>query len=961
MSSNIKEDILKKYAHAFKTLEENIKSYNKKDNKFKGYLINLNDYNELKKNIDYEKYKNSFLKNWDISDNEKKFTIKELELKTHQNLINMLLNRNKYIIVDPSFHKVICEKGNTYKVSAEYSITDNTNYLNLVLEDKISIKFKNNKNNIIEESNLNSRNNNNNFDEIKKAHKSVKNYYDFEIIIEKGLNAKQSEKIIGEGYLIEKDWIDKWKKKINYDKIKKDFLIPNKSEKEIRDNIIDIFDKDKIKYMDLVDIKDNEFSKKLKVLEFLKNNSLVLVSSNFISSLSNTISKGINYSIYENTIKINFGSTEYLCFNSKDNTISLNSNIKENENTIEKKIDKSDNDGKNENNMNSQDNKFGIDILTILLNLNLGEKDFLDKSESSKKEINQSMNSYYLIKSSFLSQSKEFFLFDKEISKLIEEYKINDIDDIDKKFNKIKIEKKDYFEKLSSRKNDFLKKFSGIKFFEVDKKSKTETTHNIIFIYPVEFEIIKKELGDKLFDLLGNKDNDNIDEILLGFNSGNIIFRPTKGQFFDENKCYVYIYALSKELKENIKFYPEVAFIFGNKMALFNKFNKLIRDETLIEECSKNNIIHINTKYQCKGLLIYKTKSNLYVKPTNDSKEQKVDNNTNEQTKLNNNNTENNEKEEKINKYLSYSIELYNEYSTYNLQIEKPNNKMENECYLVNKNLIVEIEDILCYNDINETLIKNKEVIKNYSMKKENKDILEKIKKEINTDTIKKINELEDKKFEELLKQKENILLGLSKSYIGEKSKNVFYFKDCKIINKKILELLKKIINNPIDKVKNQKCIYDKGNIIILIKEGQDEVINVGNFEKSNNNFLIKYVIQKTKNNTKLSEIFGMFKNFGIDYISNKISSGKINYSFQETQIYPISNQNNISKINDNVSNKKSNDNNNVYKKQNISHSTNFTDKKNENVNNINNNKNKALSQSIKMDSNQGSNTNTLD
>ena len=128
MSSDIKEDILIKYAHKIKTLEENIKSYNKKDNKFKGYLINLNDYNELKKRGNYEKYKNSFLKNFDISDKEKKFTIKELEIKTNHNLINMLLNGNKYIIVDSSFHKVICEKGNLYISAVDYAITENTKY-----------------------------------------------------------------------------------------------------------------------------------------------------------------------------------------------------------------------------------------------------------------------------------------------------------------------------------------------------------------------------------------------------------------------------------------------------------------------------------------------------------------------------------------------------------------------------------------------------------------------------------------------------------------------------------------------------------------------------------------------------------------------------------------------------------------------------------------------------------------
>ena len=95
MSSNKKNELLIKYSHAIKTFEENIKNYNKRDNKYKGYLINLNDYNNFKKQVNYEANKNSFVKNFEIKENEKKFFISDLKIKTNQYLINMLYNGNK--------------------------------------------------------------------------------------------------------------------------------------------------------------------------------------------------------------------------------------------------------------------------------------------------------------------------------------------------------------------------------------------------------------------------------------------------------------------------------------------------------------------------------------------------------------------------------------------------------------------------------------------------------------------------------------------------------------------------------------------------------------------------------------------------------------------------------------------------------------------------------------------------
>ena len=152
-SSKISDSLLKKYSHAIKTLEDNIKSYNKIDLKHKGYLLNLDDYNNFKNQVNYEANKLAYLPNYDIKENEKKLFIKDPEIKSNQQLINMLLNKNKYIIVDPTFYKIICEKGKSNSETMDYVISNNTNEIHLILKEQCLLKFYNKgKNNIIEES-----------------------------------------------------------------------------------------------------------------------------------------------------------------------------------------------------------------------------------------------------------------------------------------------------------------------------------------------------------------------------------------------------------------------------------------------------------------------------------------------------------------------------------------------------------------------------------------------------------------------------------------------------------------------------------------------------------------------------------------------------------------------------------------------------------------------------------------
>ena len=98
-------------------------------------------------------------------------------------------------------------------------------------------------------------------------------------------------------------------------------------------------------------------------------------------------------------------------------------------------------------------------------------------------------------------------------------------------------------------------------------------------------------------------------------------------------------------------------------------------------------------------------------------------------------------------------------------------------------------------------------------------------------------------------------------------NKKRFYY-NCKFISKDIFDLIKDMIKIYIEKVKAVKCIFDKGEIIMLIKDGNDEVINIGNLGKGN---VLKIKSTIEKGYLAPSIIFSKVKKMGYKYIKNNI------------------------------------------------------------------------------------------
>ena len=120
--------------------ETNLKKRNYENNvkiSLSGYLINLEDYEELKKKI---KHNLNFI-----------VKIEQIPFKTASYLVNMIYNDNKYIIISTEIWKKIVPKEKENESPIKYKINGDQIFINF--EDNKILKFSNfHKNNIIEKS-----------------------------------------------------------------------------------------------------------------------------------------------------------------------------------------------------------------------------------------------------------------------------------------------------------------------------------------------------------------------------------------------------------------------------------------------------------------------------------------------------------------------------------------------------------------------------------------------------------------------------------------------------------------------------------------------------------------------------------------------------------------------------------------------------------------------------------------
>ena len=321
------EQLLINYRALLENFEKNyvydiFNNYKKYDS-LKGYLINLESYESLKKKIKAQSY--GSISASKILESITK--LKPLQIRTSQYLINMLLNENKYIIINTKVWNLLGEEEKSNDSHVLYTI--DKDLIIFSLDDNIQLKLTClDHNNIIDKSSFRINDNymhyfelSSNFGKIDNIYRQINTYYNFEkeLISDLNQNKKvQSEKNIG--YLVDFKWIEKWKEKTNYEELKKNLQIED-NEKNIKNRIIFFEEKNKAELQSII-VKyfrtDNELN------NFLKNNSLAIVDIDFAFIFGDTAKgKGIYYYISKNKLILEINLTK-LTFPANNNIITLN-------------------------------------------------------------------------------------------------------------------------------------------------------------------------------------------------------------------------------------------------------------------------------------------------------------------------------------------------------------------------------------------------------------------------------------------------------------------------------------------------------------------------------------------------------------------------------------------------------------------------------------------------------------
>ena len=287
--------LLLKYQKAIyefeKSIEETfIKLENSESEKYDGYLINFEDYEDFIKKINYNKNENTEynnISNRNISDSEKRYKIRHIEFNTGQYLFNLIYNDNKYIIINKELWKIVCKKGEENNLPINIEI--NSSYITLILNDRKKLVFSNFNSLIIKrvifDLSKSDIKDTSSYYEIKNMYNVIKKYYEFEK--EFLSNLKSNNSSLSSGYFLDKKWFDNWRLYSNYKDIKKNYLEKNIDEKKIIDQIIYYREKNKYIYSKLNKIKSINITKKEDLENILKSKSLVLINSTFINLISN--------------------------------------------------------------------------------------------------------------------------------------------------------------------------------------------------------------------------------------------------------------------------------------------------------------------------------------------------------------------------------------------------------------------------------------------------------------------------------------------------------------------------------------------------------------------------------------------------------------------------------------------------------------------------------------------------
>ena len=458
-------------------------------------------------------------------------------------------------------------------------------------------------------------------------------------------------------------------------------------------------------------------------------------------------------------------------------------------------------------------------LQNLFLSINKFDEEFKNKI-MNKGKIYSYENCYVTCKK-FLNEFKKIFLY--------EDYKNNSKQNFDNIFS----DKKNY-EKLFDYENYLiLETYSTIK--------------NKQLLYPNNFDIINEDIFNNL-NTFAKFLNNEISEFM-------IIQTPL---IINENKIIIKLSPLNIlviKIENNNEYIPEIIFDFDKcdikdgyfKILSKNNFNDVINDKIISFIYNEKNEI-IGNKYLVNNI-------------------------------INKNINNNNINEDIIKSYLKIILEFYkiNE----NISNEKsrlislrPTINKE-ELYIVNKKWVDEFRYIFCYDEILDTLNKNRFLISN-------NDIINIIYNKMNNESKKYLNNLNENiiftKFNNI-----NLYKLSDKKHIINENNSLLFFDTCGFINEQLINLIK--IKQQICKA---NCIFGDDKILLRIESMIYIVI------LKNNLFYTEYIIN-LNNNENLIKIENIIKIKGFDYI-NKLFPRKF-IKTNNNDIVLINEVNNLNNI----------------------------------------------------------------
>ncbi len=660
-NESILQDKFIKYYYAIINFENALKNiysesnYNK-DNK--GYLINLKNYEEIKQNLNYQYYNKGKKKEELIKYMDEKFykikKLKQIEFKTNQYLINMILNGNKYIIINENLWNELGDKKEGDNSHIIYKIE--SDYITFNFENEKKLYFRHNKNNQIDKYTYNYATQNfdykPNFNVMEKILNDIKRYYEFETEFIKNLKRKKSLSLDyyskNNGYLISKIWLDNWKKYSNYEKMKKK-LIKKINDHDSVNDIIYHQEKYKLKYNELKPLEIYNYNTKGEFDDFLEKDSLVLIDSNIkdlfkTNNNSNYITK---YIPIENKIYINIHKKEYLIYDSFNNII------------VSKYY-------------------FNLMHLKQLIKIFYFQEKIRNLINSPHKyilDIKNNINSFFIINKQILDKYKKIFEYETLYNYLNQKETIYKNKDIDGNFpqiiNELKKFDKNYIDNIT--KKDLL---NELRFDSTDCDFKIKN-HKINYPYSKDLKYID--------------DLQIIDEDILLFFFDNNLIQKEKVQYFEGNfifgdgKIFLFFKAM------NDIFY-EIGYVNSN-----NDFIIEYLIQSFSHDC-KDNLINllnnIGIDSFIKKYIIDKTNNEITINRNKIAYFYKI--------KEDENNLLTDENINYINQIISILISIFSLETEIKNKIEESKNK--NNCnyicegYLISKKLIIDNKKLLLYN-----------------------------------------------------------------------------------------------------------------------------------------------------------------------------------------------------------------------------------------------------------------------